>query len=83
MGTFSEMSCEQLVRAEGYDCSCGRHHTCAIVNNRSSRAMSETICFLRYINRAVLQVLSRAFRLIPAPLLTPVSFCDKILKVMG
>lgn len=83
MRTFSEMTCEQLVRPEDYDCSRGRYHTCVIVNNRSSRAMSETIFFLRYINRAVLQVLSRTFRPIPALLLTPVSFCDKILKVMG
>lgn len=30
MGKFSEMTCEQLVRPEGYDCSCGRHHTCAM-----------------------------------------------------
>ena len=27
---FDKMSVEELVRAEGYDCECGKHHVCAL-----------------------------------------------------
>ena len=30
MPEFDKMTLEQLVRAEGYDCSCGKHHVCEL-----------------------------------------------------
>ena len=30
MADFDRMSLEELVRAEGYDCDCGKHHVCAL-----------------------------------------------------
>ena len=30
MPNFAELSIEQLVRPEGYDCECGKHHVCEL-----------------------------------------------------
>lgn len=30
MKRFCEMSCEELVSKQGYDCACGRHHVCGL-----------------------------------------------------
>ena len=27
---FDKMTLEELVRHEGYDCSCGKHHSCGL-----------------------------------------------------
>ena len=27
---FDEMTLQELVRPEGYDCACGKHHACAM-----------------------------------------------------
>ena len=43
MKSFREMTCEELVRPEGWDCGCGRHHICALEFLRIGRGAVEAI----------------------------------------
>ena len=43
MKPFREMTCEELVRPEGWDCGCGRHHVCALEFLRIGRGAVEAI----------------------------------------
>ena len=43
MKKFSEMTCEELVRMEGYDCSCGRHHACSLQFLKIGRGVINTV----------------------------------------
>lgn len=43
MKSFREMTCEELVRPEGWDCGCGRHHGCALEFLRIGRGVVEAV----------------------------------------
>ncbi len=43
MKPFREMTCEELVRPEGWDCGCGRHHICALEFLRIGRGVVEAV----------------------------------------
>lgn len=43
MKRFREMICEELVRPEGWDCACGRHHVCALEYLRIGRGAVEAV----------------------------------------
>lgn len=43
MKHFREMTCEELVCPEGWDCSCGRHHICAMEYLKIGRGAVESV----------------------------------------
>ena len=43
MKRFGEMTCEELVRAEGWDCSCGRHHACPMAYLKIGRGVVDQV----------------------------------------
>ncbi|MDD3334268.1 MAG: sn-glycerol-1-phosphate dehydrogenase [Eubacteriales bacterium] len=50
MKSFAEMSTEELLRPEGWDCSCGRHHSCGLRYLRIERGA------VRYLPEALHQL---------------------------
>ena len=43
MKRFRDMSCSELVRPEGWDCPCGRHHLCALKYLKIGRNVVELV----------------------------------------
>ena len=43
MPEFDKMSLEALVRPEGYDCECGKHHVCELKYLKIGRGVVENV----------------------------------------